>query len=111
VLPYFAVEATMVGPDGIVLVEPHRSSYASFLASQISSLLAFFEARDARTRGEVTVNDDEDTFQPPPTPPNLGWHTPSSTNRGSSGQKSTDESGPRSGVFRFTFRSCALKFN
>jgi hypothetical protein len=89
----------MVGPDGITLIEPHRSQYASFLVAQISSLLTFFETRDARTRGEHTVNDDEDTFQPPPTPPSVGWHTPSSNNRNPpSGQKPEAEAGPRSGV-------------
>ncbi len=95
----------MVGPEGIVLVEPHRSAYVIFLASQIADVMAYFEARKERARGQVNI-DDEGTFQPPPTPPNLPWGTPSTSGKSTSQlNNNTPQSGrkdlenmPKSGV-------------
>ncbi len=80
-MPPFPVEESMLGPDGVTFLEPHATAYATFLATQIADLVAYFESRHHRTRGEVNLEE-----QRPPldvtqvgSPPQLHWGTPNSS--------------------------------
>jgi hypothetical protein len=80
VLPHFQVDETMLGPDGLTFVEPHGTSYATFLAGQIADLIAYFDARRHRSQGEVNLeerNPLETTHFG--TPPLLHWGTPNTS--------------------------------
>jgi hypothetical protein len=77
VMPHFPVEESMFGPDGTGLLEPHATTYATFLAGQIGDLVAYFEALHHRSRGEVNLEGQSalNTTQIS-SPPHLGWGTP-----------------------------------
>jgi len=101
VMPHYHVEPLMLGPDGVVLVEPFSSAYATFLATQISDIMAYFESRQKRVTGEVTITD------VPETPPPVGaWGTPGSTSWGATSTPAgglpdatlQENNRPRSGV-------------
>jgi hypothetical protein len=80
VMPHFHVDEGMLGPEGTTLVEPHATGYATFLASQIADLIAYFESRQHRARGEVNLEERgplNTTLVG--SPPLLHWGTPNTT--------------------------------
>ncbi len=68
----------MLGSDGLTLLEPHATMYASFLASQIGDLIAYFDARARRATGIVTLAEPGQTPLNR-TPPQLNWGTPNTS--------------------------------
>jgi hypothetical protein len=101
VMPHYAIEESWLSPDGLTLLEPHSSTYVTFLANQIADLICYFESRHHRTRGEVSFNDDH-LNQTQMTPPLLNWGTPNTSGNWGS-QHSTprhedDPTKPKSGV-------------
>ncbi len=90
VLPNLAIDESMLDADGETLLEPHSTSYVSFLATQIADLIAFFESRHHRSRGEVTIGDDNHLNRTQMTPPPLNWGTPNT-----SGTWNSNHSTPR----------------
>ncbi len=80
-MPPFHVEEAMLGPDGVTFLEPHATNYATFLASQIADLIAYFESRHHRTRGEVNLEDPRNPLDVTQigSPPHLNWGTPNSS--------------------------------
>ncbi len=80
VLPQFNVVESMLGTDGTFMVEPHATSYATFLAGQIADLIAYFESRQHRSRGEVSL-EERPTLNATQlgSPPLLNWGTPNTS--------------------------------
>jgi hypothetical protein len=77
VMPHYSIDPAMLGPDGVTLMEPHGTSYSVFLASQIADLIAYFESRHHRTRGEVDLTgDNPNNVTQYTSPPYLNWGTP-----------------------------------
>jgi hypothetical protein len=96
VLPHFPMDAKMLRVDGESLNSETTVNFLSFLASQISDLVAYFTSRDERSRGQVTLdeNSNEGTGPPgipsdpngaPPAPPGDGQVTPAGSGSGSFG--------------------------
>jgi hypothetical protein len=75
----YAITEDMLSSDGLTLVEPHATPYVTFLACQISDLIAYFEARDHRVRGDVTVPDNPTFDRSHLSPPPLNWGTPNTS--------------------------------
>jgi hypothetical protein len=105
VLPHFAVDETMLGPDGVSLLDPHSTTYVTFLAGQIADLIAYFESRHHRANGDVTI-DDRPVFhldRTQMTPPLLHWGTPNTSGFNNNSTHSTPNTTdppakPQSGV-------------
>ncbi len=102
VMPHFPIEPTMLGPDGVTLLEPHSTAYVSFLASQIADLIGYFESRHHRTRGEVDLTGDNQGLDVSAiqSPPFLNWGTPNTSGLNNNSVHSTPKtvSKPPSGV-------------
>ncbi len=91
----------MLGPDGLSLVEPHATPYTTFLACQIADLISYFEAREHRVRGVVTVPDNPAFDRSHLSPPH--WGTPNTTGASWADEHSTPRvtsERPQSGVLR-----------
>jgi hypothetical protein len=56
-MPYYAIEESMLGPDNVTLLEPHQTAYVTFLAIHLADLIAYFEARQSRANGSVSIDD------------------------------------------------------
>jgi hypothetical protein len=80
VMPHYSINPSMLCPDGVTLMEPHGTSYSAFLASQIADLIAYFESRHHRTRGEVDLTTENPANVTQYTsPPYLHWGTPNTS--------------------------------
>ncbi len=80
VLPHYSIDPSMLGPDGVTLMEPHGTAYSAFLASQITDLIAYFESRHHHTRGEVDLtSENPGNVTQVTSPPYLNWGTPNSS--------------------------------
>jgi hypothetical protein len=80
VLPHYSIDQSMLGPDGVTLLEPHGTTYSAFLASQIADMIAYFESRTHRTRGEVDLTtENPGNVSQFTSPPQLNWGTPNSS--------------------------------
>ena len=80
VMPHYPIDQAMLAPDGQTLLEPHATSYVGFLATHIADLIAYFESRHHRTRGEVNLVDDGQAASTSinATPPRF-WGTPNTS--------------------------------
>ncbi len=95
----YAITEDMLSPDGSSLVEPHATPYTTFLACQIADLIAYFEAREHRVRGEVTVPDNPVFDRSHISPPH--WGTPNTSGASWAEEHSTPrqpQEKPQSGV-------------
>ncbi len=64
----------MLRADNVTyLLEPHLTEYVTFLATHIADLVAYFDARQSRSNGEVTMDEDGEVCPP------LNWGTPNSS--------------------------------
>ncbi len=112
VLPHYAVDESMLSPDGVTLLEPHATTYMTFLAHQIADLIGFFESRHHRTRWDVIITEDPNLNRTQMTPPPLTWGTPNTSgtwNSHHSTPRNSDEpEKPRYGV-RLTMISTNIK--
>jgi hypothetical protein len=93
-MPYYAVEESMIGPDNVTLIEPHQTAYVTFLATHVADLVAYFDARQSRANGSVSIDEDR---------PPLNWGTPNNSGMNNSWQDpnlnhSTPKPRPLSGV-------------
>jgi hypothetical protein len=91
----------MLSPDGMSLVEPHATPYVTFLACQIADLIAYFDAREHRVRGVVTIPDNPVFDRSHLSPPPLNWGTPITMGASWDGDHSTPcvtQERPKSGV-------------
>jgi hypothetical protein len=88
----------MLAGDSITLLEPHSVSYATFLASQIGDLIAYFDARRHRGAGEVTIDETHDENDV-----TINWGTPGNESTHSTPKHPPQGSDkPRSGVLGIT---------
>jgi hypothetical protein len=65
VMPHFPVEPSMLNTDGSTLNDATMATYMTFLADQISDLIAYFTSRNIRSTGMVDLTGlDEDSNDP-----------------------------------------------
>lgn len=57
VLPHFPAEASMLRVDGVSLNTATTAAYLTFLATSVSDLVAYFTSRDARSTGEIHLDE------------------------------------------------------
>jgi hypothetical protein len=103
VLPHFALESSMLRADGVSLHSPAKVAFRTFLAQNVPDVVAFFEARDKRTTGLVTIDENSNPELPRvPTPPAPPINTQNTRDSWTLPEDYKTPQEPRSGVLAST---------